>query len=115
MTTNWETAEILKTPMEIAWQFDYAISIDKLRNLYRKAKRFQWDAETDLDWDVELDAAKPIIDEGRFAFDRIPFLQKLSDKQRETFRAPRPTTGTSRSSPSSIRFRPGSRTSSTPP
>jgi hypothetical protein len=87
MTTNWETAEILKTPMEIAWQFDYAISIDKLRNLYRKAKRFQWDAETDLDWDVELDAAKPIIDEGRFAFDRIPFLQKLSDKQRETFRA----------------------------
>jgi len=87
MSTNWETADVLEAPMEIAWQFDYAISIDKLRNLYSKAKRLQWDAERDLDWDVELDAGKPIIDEGRFAYDRIPFLKKLSETQRETFRA----------------------------
>jgi hypothetical protein len=69
MSTNWETADVLEAPMEIASQFDYAISIDKIRNLYSKAKRLQWDAERDLDWDVELDAAKPIIDEGRFAYD----------------------------------------------
>jgi hypothetical protein len=49
MGTSWETADVLKTPMEIAWQFDYAISIDKLRKLYSKSKRHQWDAERDLD------------------------------------------------------------------
>jgi hypothetical protein len=87
MSTHRETTQVLETPMEIAWQFDYDISIDKLRNLYSKAKRFQWDAERDLDWDVELDGGKPIIDEGRFAYDRIPFLKKLSETQRETFRA----------------------------
>jgi hypothetical protein len=69
MSTNWETADVLEAPMEIASQFDYAISIDKIRNLYSKAKRLQWGAERGLDWDVELDAAKPIIDEGRFAYD----------------------------------------------
>jgi hypothetical protein len=86
-TPDWQTAEVLRTPMEIAWQFDYEISIEKLRNLYSKAKRFQWDAERDLDWDQELDAGKPIVDEDRFAFDRIPFFRKLSDSQRERFRA----------------------------
>ncbi|MFQ5700072.1 MAG: ferritin-like domain-containing protein [Myxococcota bacterium] len=85
--SDWASAEILSTPMEITWQFDYEISIEKLRNLYSKAKRYQWDAERDLDWDQELDAGKPIIDEGQFAYDRIPFLRKLSDRQRETFRA----------------------------
>ena len=32
MPTNWETADILKSPMEICWQFDYEISREKLRN-----------------------------------------------------------------------------------
>ncbi len=36
MSTNWEAADVLKTPMEICWQFDYDIEIDKLRNLYSK-------------------------------------------------------------------------------
>ena len=33
MPTNWETADVLKSPTEIAWQFDYAIDIEKLKNL----------------------------------------------------------------------------------
>ena len=85
--TNWETADILKTPMEICWQFDYDIGIDKLKSLYSKSKRLQWDAEQQIDWDLEIDPAKPIIDEDRFGYNRVPFIQKLSKTQRESFTA----------------------------
>ena len=87
MGTNWETADVLKTPMEITWQFDYAIDIEKLRNLYSKAKQRQWDAEQDLDWELPVDPSKPIMDESQFLFDRIPVVKRLSDSQREEFRA----------------------------
>ena len=87
MSTNWETADVLKTPMEVCWQFDYEISIDKLQNLYSKAKRTQWDAEVDIDWERAIDPSKPLIDESQSGFDRLPFLQKLDKKTREEFRA----------------------------
>ncbi len=87
MSTNWETADVLQAPMEICWQFDYAIDIEKLRNLYAKAKENQWNAERDIDWDTEIDPSKPIVDEASFGFDRIPFLQRLSQTQREDFTA----------------------------
>jgi len=87
MPTNWETADVLKTPMEICWQFDYEIESEKLRNLYSKSKRLQWDAEQDIDWSREVDPSKPIIDESSFGFSRTPFVKKLSKSQRETFSA----------------------------
>jgi hypothetical protein len=87
MPTNWETADVLKSPMEIAWQFDYAIDIDKLKNLYSKSKQRQWDAERDLDWSLEIDPSKPIVDERQFAFDRIPCIQQLPKAKREEFTA----------------------------
>jgi hypothetical protein len=85
MPTNWETADILKTPMEICWQFDYEISHEKLKNLYSKSKRLQWDSEQDLDWSIEIDPSRPIVSESRNGIDQIPLFQRLSDSQRETF------------------------------
>ena len=87
MSTHWETADVLKTPMEIAWQFDYEIGIEKLRNLYSKSKQRQWDAERDVDWELPVDPSKPIMDESQFLFDRIPVVQRLSPSKREEFRA----------------------------
>lgn len=87
MPTNWETAEILKTPMDICWQFDYAIGHEKLKNLYSKSKQLQWDAEQDLDWQKEIDPSKPLVDESRNGMDQIPILKQLSPSQRETFTA----------------------------
>jgi P-aminobenzoate N-oxygenase AurF len=81
------TLDTYKTPMEIAWQFDYAIDIEKLRNLYSKAKQNQWDGEDKLDWSVEVDPSAPIVGEDRFIFNRVPFFQRLSQSQRETFTA----------------------------
>jgi hypothetical protein len=79
--------DAFKTPMEICWQFDYAIDIEKLRTLYSKAKEAQWNAEKDLDWSVPLDPSKPIVSQGRYGFDRLPIVQKLSQSQRDTFSA----------------------------
>jgi hypothetical protein len=85
MPTNWETADILKTPMEICWQFDYEISREKLKNLYSKSKQLQWDAEKDLDWSIEIDPSKPIVSQTRNGIDKIPLFARLSSSQRETF------------------------------
>jgi hypothetical protein len=82
-----EPIDAYQTPMEICWQFDYAIDIEKLKNLYGKAKEAQWNGEKDLDWTTPLDPSKPIVNQGRYGFDRIPIIQKLSASQRELFTA----------------------------
>lgn len=81
------TTDLLKAPMEICWNFAYAIDIEKLRNLYAKAKENQWNAERDLDWGIALDPSRPIVDEAQFGFQALPVIQKLSPSQRETFTA----------------------------
>jgi len=73
--------------MEICWQFDYAIEIEKLRNLYAKAKKHQWDAAEDVAWDTPVDPSKPIIDESQFLFERLLVIRALSPSQREAFTA----------------------------
>jgi hypothetical protein len=81
------TAETLRATMQITWQFDYEIDIAKLRSLYAKSKRSQWDAEVDLDWSLPIDPSKPLVDETRFRYDALPLMQRLSRSQREAFTA----------------------------
>ncbi|MDJ0786353.1 MAG: ferritin-like domain-containing protein [Myxococcota bacterium] len=84
---DWKTTDILRAPMDVAWQFDYAIEQEKLENLYRKAKQRQWDGEQRLDWSVEIDPSKPIIDERQNEFQKLSFFKKLSKSQQERFTA----------------------------
>jgi hypothetical protein len=88
MTTRWDTAEVLKSPMEICWQFAYEIDSDKLKALYAKAKKYQWDAEADLDWSYQVDPSRPLMEDdvvgGVF---RVPLVQKLNDSQRQSLTA----------------------------
>lgn len=86
-SANPAALDAFRTPMEVCWQFDYAIDIEKLRALYAKAKEAQWNGEKDLPWDTALDPSKPIVAQGRYGFDRLPILQKLSKTERETFTA----------------------------
>jgi hypothetical protein len=81
------TTDVMSAPMEICWQFDYAIDVEKLRNLYSKAKELQWNAERDLRWDTPIDPSKPIVDEAQFGFQALSVIRKLSKSQRETFTA----------------------------
>ena len=87
MSTNWETTDTLKSPMEVCWQFSYDIDQEQLRRLYQKAKKFQWDAEEQMDWEYPIDPSKPLIDEDRFGLARLPFVQKLPKSQQEGLRA----------------------------
>ncbi len=79
--------EIYKNAMQIAWTFDYDFSNGRVEKLYRRAKQNQWDAEVDLDWDVEVDPSRPMIQEEHSIYYRMPFFKKLSKTQLETFNA----------------------------
>ncbi len=83
----WKTKHVYDTPMDIAWQFDYMISQEKLENLYSKAKQTQWDGAQELDWSIEIDPSKPLLDEQVSGLMRLPIIQKLSKSQREKFNA----------------------------
>jgi hypothetical protein len=41
MSTDWDTNDVLRSPMEICWQFSYEIDNERLKTLYSKAKRLQ--------------------------------------------------------------------------
>lgn len=89
--TRWDTAEVLKSPMEICWQFAYEIDNAKLKALYAKAKKYQWDAETDLDWDYAVDPSRPMRvimeDDALSHVMRVPLVAKLNASQRDLFLA----------------------------
>jgi len=84
MTTRWETADVLQSPMEICWQFAYEIDSDKLKALYSKAKKYQWDADADLDWSLAVDPSRPIMDDEAIGgVMRVPLVTRLAAPQRE--------------------------------
>jgi len=81
------TTDRYQTPMDIVWQFDYAVDIEKLRELYAKAKRFQWDADQAIDWGQAIDPSQPLVDDARSAVMQIPFMQRLDERRKAAFNA----------------------------
>ena len=79
-------SETYATLMEVAWNFDYQGAVAKLDDLYHRAKENQWDA-ADLDWDAPIDPSNPIVASTDSDYVQMPFFQKLSAQQRETFTA----------------------------
>ena len=73
----WQELAGYETAMDVAWNFSYEINSEKLRNLYSKAKQNQWDAETQLDWSIEIDPSKPIVGEDRFPVPEVAFLSEV--------------------------------------
>jgi len=82
-TPRSDTYEAL---MQVAWNFDYQGQIAKIDDLYQRAKDNQWDAAK-LDWDTPIDPASPIIAPEHSQYARMPFFQRLSPAQQETFSA----------------------------
>ncbi len=78
--------ETYKTPMQVSWNFDYDAGVDKLDDLYRRAKTNQWNSD-DLEWDTPIDPSNPIIMPEHSQYARMPFFKKLSKTQQETFLA----------------------------
>ncbi|MBW2233532.1 MAG: ferritin-like domain-containing protein [Deltaproteobacteria bacterium] len=50
--------EEIITPIKTLWRFDYDESVKALRDLYEVAKKEQWNAATDIPWELETDPAQ---------------------------------------------------------
>ncbi len=87
MASSTDTFALSTSPMEICWQFSYEIDNERLKALYSKAKRLQWDAEQAIDWEQPIDPSRPLIDEDRFGLSQLPFVQRLAPAQQEALRA----------------------------
>lgn len=89
--SDWKVSmnpeDLYKNPMAIAWTFDYLLSGDKVEDLYKRAKIDQWNSDQLLAWDTPVDPSKPMMDDRSSIYHRMPFFQKLSKSQQETFTA----------------------------
>ena len=79
-------SETYETLMQVAWNFDYESQVAKLDDLYNRAKENQWNA-AELDWDTPVDPSSPIVAPEHSQYARMPFFQRLSQQQQETFSA----------------------------
>jgi esterase/lipase superfamily enzyme len=79
-------SETYETLMQVSWNFDYRGQVEKLDDLYNRAKENQWNA-AELAWDTAIDPANPIIAPEHSQYARMPFFRKLSQQQQETFSA----------------------------
>lgn len=88
---KWEVTmtpdDVYRNPMEIAWSFDYLLGKGKVEDLYKRAKQNQWDSDQLLPWDTKVDPSSPLIADRSSIFHKMPFFNKLSKSQRETFTA----------------------------
>ena len=44
----------IEMPLDVNWTWEYGSEVAELRNLYEKGKVAQWNAETDLDWEIPV-------------------------------------------------------------
>src|SRR4026209_1185692 len=79
--------EVMPSPIDVIWDWAYLIESTKLEELYKKAKRDQWNADVEIDWSQPVDPASKILDEERMAFLRLKFFGRFSKQQREEFNA----------------------------
>lgn len=79
--------DVYRNPMEIAWTFAYELGHGKIEELYKRAKQNQWDADEILPWDTQVDPSRPLMTDRSSMYHKMPFFQRLSKSQRETFTA----------------------------
>ncbi|MDP6374697.1 MAG: ferritin-like domain-containing protein [Pseudomonadales bacterium] len=79
-------SETYETLMKVSWNFDYQSAVAKLDDLYNRAKENQWNA-SELDWETPIDPSNPIISGNQSLYAQMPFFQRLSKSQQETFLA----------------------------
>lgn len=44
----------LTTPLRVHWEWDYVAEVESLRKLYERGKTAQWNAETEIDWSLDI-------------------------------------------------------------
>lgn len=79
-------SETYESLMEVSWNFNYQGQVAKLDDLYNRAKENQWNA-ADLAWDTPIDPSNPLIAPEHSQYAKMPFFQRLSANQQDTFSA----------------------------
>ncbi len=77
--------EIFNTPLAGSYNWDYESANVKIKRLYELGKKFNWDAEMDVDWDVFFDPGKGPSQAGINPFFDHPIYLALSDEQKNKF------------------------------
>jgi len=73
--------EELATTLTTVWKFDYEPKIKALRDLYEVAKKDQWNAATDVPWDLEIDPSGDILDPSQDPFREFDFVKALPEEK----------------------------------
>ena len=63
LTDPDEVVHTVRDHAERIFTWDYALARPALRKLYEKAKTSQWNATTDLDWDVSVDPERTVSED----------------------------------------------------
>lgn len=75
--------EIFHTPLTGSFNWDYEAANAKIRRLYELGKKFNWNAQLDVDWNQPLPAAS--ADEGPSPYDGHPKWEALTAEQKLDF------------------------------
>jgi len=74
--------ERIEASLSIAYNWGYEKTREDLRELYRKAKRSQWDSDERLDWSTDVDLERAQIPEFMHPLFGSDIYAKLDDKKR---------------------------------
>jgi P-aminobenzoate N-oxygenase AurF len=85
MTTESESrpldVERIEASLDVTYTWNYRETRAELRDLYRKAKRAQWNAEERIDWSVDVDLDKENIPEFMHPLFGSDIYRKLTEKE----------------------------------
>ncbi|MFO0568240.1 MAG: ferritin-like domain-containing protein [Polyangiaceae bacterium] len=73
--------EHFEAKLDVAFNWGYEQTREELRELYRKAKKSQWDSDERLDWSIDVDIEKAQIPEFMHPLFGSDIYQKLDEKK----------------------------------
>lgn len=77
--------EIFSTPLTGSYNWDYEAANGKIRRLYELGKKFNWNAELDIDWSTPFPKSEFPDDIGRSPFAGHPTYEALSEEKKREF------------------------------
>jgi hypothetical protein len=77
--------EIFNTPLVGSYNWDYDGISEKLRRLYELGKRFNWNAQTDIDWAQEYPKSESPMDPAFNTIAGFPAYEALSAEDKKKF------------------------------
>ena len=77
-----DIAEIFKTPLSGAYNWDYTVQDNRIKKLYELGKELNWNVELDIDWSRSF---KPLTEPEPIFWDDYAPYQKLSDNKKVEF------------------------------